>query len=143
MQTEICFGEPSRRNEEFVATDLCLRVYHHHISARWTSPSTQKNSFTTKRYVPLLCPREFLKCAFFQQQGSLCAVHCLNNLLQGNYFTAVDLGKFADDLDEAERIKMAEGGQNSEEYRKFIQVLSIFLSVILISFIQIAGPFTK
>lgn len=57
-----------------------------------------------------------------QQEGSLCAQHCLNNLLQGEYFTPVDLSSIAHQLDEEERMRMAEGGIASEEYRTFLQV---------------------
>ncbi|KPP76648.1 ataxin-3-like, partial [Scleropages formosus] len=55
------------------------------------------------------------------QEGSLCAQHCLNNLLQGEYFTPVELSSIAHQLDEEERIRMAEGGVTSEEYRTFLQ----------------------
>ncbi|XP_066281157.1 ataxin-3-like isoform X2 [Branchiostoma lanceolatum] len=57
----------------------------------------------------------------FQQEGSLCAQHCLNALLQGEYFTAVDLASFAQQLDEAERERMAEGGTTTAEYQHFLQ----------------------
>lgn len=60
--------------------------------------------------------------AVLQQEGSLCAQHCLNNLLQGEYFTPVDLSSIAHQLDEEERMRMAEGGMASEEYRTFLQV---------------------
>ncbi|KAM3595161.1 uncharacterized protein V6R79_019235 [Siganus canaliculatus] len=56
-----------------------------------------------------------------KQEGSLCAQHCLNNLLQGEYFTPVDLSSIAHQLDEEERMRMAEGGLASEEYRTFLQ----------------------
>ncbi|XP_077394035.1 ataxin-3 isoform X1 [Festucalex cinctus] len=56
-----------------------------------------------------------------KQEGSLCAQHCLNNLLQGEYFTPVDLSSIAHQLDEEERIRMAEGGMGSDEYRTFLQ----------------------
>ncbi|KAL1516674.1 hypothetical protein ABEB36_000555 [Hypothenemus hampei] len=56
-----------------------------------------------------------------KQDGSLCAQHCLNSLLQGPYFTAVDLGTLANRLDEEERAQMAEGGIDTEDYRKFLQ----------------------
>ncbi|KAL4656394.1 ataxin-3 isoform X1 [Arapaima gigas] len=56
-----------------------------------------------------------------KQEGSLCAQHCLNSLLQGEYFTPVDLSSIAHQLDEEERIRMAEGGVTSEEYRTFLQ----------------------
>ncbi len=57
-----------------------------------------------------------------QQEGSLCAQHCLNALLQGNYFTAIDLATLGQQLDDVERRTMAEAGTTSEEYQKFMQV---------------------
>ncbi|XP_065649812.1 ataxin-3 [Hydra vulgaris] len=56
-----------------------------------------------------------------KQEGSLCAQHCLNSLLQGPYFNAVDLASFAHELDEAERSTMAEGNIDSLEYKEFIK----------------------
>ncbi|XP_074647980.1 ataxin-3-like isoform X2 [Tubulanus polymorphus] len=56
-----------------------------------------------------------------KQEGSLCAQHCLNALLQGHYFTAVDLAEIAQGLDERERQQMAEGGIDSDDYRQFLQ----------------------
>ncbi|XP_066151096.1 ataxin-3-like isoform X2 [Euwallacea fornicatus] len=56
-----------------------------------------------------------------KQDGSLCAQHCLNSLLQGSYFNAVDLGSLASRLDEEEREQMAEGGVDTEDYRTFLQ----------------------
>nr|CAH7723557.1 unnamed protein product [Callosobruchus chinensis] len=56
-----------------------------------------------------------------KQEGSLCAQHCLNSLLQGPYFTAVDLSTLAQKLDDEERQRMAECGEESEEYQKFLQ----------------------
>ncbi|CAH8842413.1 unnamed protein product [Trichobilharzia szidati] len=41
-----------------------------------------------------------------KQDGSLCAQHCLNALLQGPYFTAVDLANIASQLDEQESSAM-------------------------------------
>lgn len=38
-----------------------------------------------------------------QQESALCGQHCLNNLLQGPHFTAVDLAEIANQLDEMER----------------------------------------
>ena len=35
------------------------------------------------------------------QEGSLCAQHCLNSLLQGDYYSAVDLAQIAEQLDSA------------------------------------------
>uniref|UniRef100_A0A8C1WQ10 ubiquitinyl hydrolase 1 n=1 Tax=Cyprinus carpio TaxID=7962 RepID=A0A8C1WQ10_CYPCA len=56
-----------------------------------------------------------------KQEGSLCAQHCLNNLLQGEYFSPVELSSIAEQLDEEERMRMAEGGVQTEEYRTFLQ----------------------
>ncbi|MXQ89513.1 hypothetical protein E5288_WYG000760 [Bos mutus] len=56
-----------------------------------------------------------------KQEGSLCAQHCLNNLLQGEYFIPVELSSIAHQLDEEERMRMAEGGVTSEDYRTFLQ----------------------
>ncbi|XP_056402260.1 ataxin-3 [Hyla sarda] len=56
-----------------------------------------------------------------KQEGSLCAQHCLNNLLQGEYFTPVELSSIAMQLDEQERMRMAEGGLTSAEYRTFME----------------------
>ncbi|KAK6629203.1 hypothetical protein RUM43_003020 [Polyplax serrata] len=56
-----------------------------------------------------------------EQEGSLCALHCLNALLQGPYFTAVDLAMHAQNLDDEERIRMAESGVDSLEYRTFLE----------------------
>jgi ataxin-3 len=45
------------------------------------------------------------KKVYFEKQSNdrLCGVHCLNNLLQGPYFNAVDLSEIALGLDEIER----------------------------------------
>ncbi|XP_017773431.1 PREDICTED: ataxin-3-like [Nicrophorus vespilloides] len=56
-----------------------------------------------------------------KQEGSLCAQHCLNSLLQGAYFNPVDLSSLALSLDEAERIRMAECGEESDEYQRFLR----------------------
>ncbi|CAG2100106.1 unnamed protein product [Medioppia subpectinata] len=56
-----------------------------------------------------------------KQEGSLCGQHCLNALLQAEYFTAVDLAQLAQDIDEQERHRMAEGGEHRDEYRRFIE----------------------
>jgi ataxin-3 len=45
------------------------------------------------------------KKVYFEKQSNdrLCGVHCLNNLLQGPFFNAVDLSEIALGLDEIER----------------------------------------
>uniref|UniRef100_A0A2K5XYT9 ubiquitinyl hydrolase 1 n=1 Tax=Mandrillus leucophaeus TaxID=9568 RepID=A0A2K5XYT9_MANLE len=66
-----------------------------------------------------------VEMGFHCQEGSLCAQHCLNNLLQGEYFSPVELSSIAHQLDEEERMRMAEGGVTSEDYRTFLQVLML------------------
>ena len=61
-------------------------------------------------------------CFTLQQEGSLCAQHCLNALLQGTYFTAVDLADIAKQLDASESEHMAEAGTMTKEYQTFVQV---------------------
>ena len=62
-----------------------------------------------------------------QQEGQLCGQHCLNALLQGPYYTAVDLATLAEQLDQEERRRMAEAGEQSDEYRRFINQPSRYL----------------
>lgn len=45
----------------------------------------------------------FLIFINFYLEGSLCGVHCLNNLLQGSYYTAIDLMEIAQDIDKKEK----------------------------------------
>ena len=47
-----------------------------------------------------------------QQEGALCAQHCLNALLQGQFFTPVDLSNHAHALDAEERAHGAAAGAN-------------------------------
>jgi ataxin-3 len=58
---------------------------------------------------------------FEKQEGQLCAQHCLNSLLQGPIFTAVDLAGYARQLDEEEQATMAEGGFTNPEFLRFMQ----------------------
>lgn len=46
------------------------------------------------------------------QDGLLCAQHCLNSLLQGDYYSAVDLANIAHELDTLERNYMSEAGSS-------------------------------
>lgn len=54
------------------------------------------------------------------QEGSLCAQHCLNSLLQGDYYSAVDLANIAHELDNIERNFMSEAGTSSADYHNFL-----------------------
>ncbi|XP_075228603.1 ataxin-3-like isoform X2 [Lycorma delicatula] len=56
-----------------------------------------------------------------KQEGSLCAQHCLNALLQGPYFTPVDLATLGQLMDDEERMRMAESGVDSDDYRRFLE----------------------
>lgn len=56
-----------------------------------------------------------------KQEGYLCAQHCLNALLQGPYFNAVDLANLGHQLDEEERMRMAESGVDGEDYKHFLE----------------------
>ena len=52
--------------------------------------------------------------------AGLCGVHCLNTLLQGPYFTAVDLMRFASELDEKERQTMLEMGADTNDFLRYM-----------------------
>jgi len=55
-----------------------------------------------------------------KQEGHLCAQHCLNSLLQGDYYSAVDLATIAHQLDNIEHKFMSEAGTSSKEYLNFL-----------------------
>ncbi|XP_068669235.1 ataxin-3 homolog [Aristolochia californica] len=48
------------------------------------------------------------------QESKLCAVHCVNTVLQGPFFSEFDLSALASDLDRKERQMMLEGGGGGE-----------------------------
>jgi len=58
---------------------------------------------------------------FEKQEGALCAQHALNALLQGAYFTAVDLASIARTLDNDEREVLGQGGAENPEYLRAFQ----------------------
>ncbi|KAG0229676.1 Josephin-domain-containing protein [Mortierella sp. GBAus27b] len=77
-----------------------------------------------------------------QQEGNLCAQHCLNALLQGPYFTAIDLAELARQLDQKEQDALGlfdfagspspagQRSQNMDDSGFFsVQVLSHALSI--------------
>ncbi|KAJ3096940.1 Ataxin-3 [Phlyctochytrium planicorne] len=53
------------------------------------------------------------------QEGQLCAQHALNGLLQGSYFTAVDLSSLGRDLDNAENDMMDSSEPANSDQIKF------------------------
>ncbi|ONK67690.1 uncharacterized protein A4U43_C05F2720 [Asparagus officinalis] len=50
------------------------------------------------------------------QESKLCAVHCVNTVLQGPFFSEVDLAALASDLDRSERQVMSQGGGSSGDF---------------------------
>ncbi|KAI8093421.1 ataxin 3 variant ref [Halteromyces radiatus] len=69
---------------------------------------------------------------FEKQEGNLCAQHALNALLQGNYFTAVDLAQLGRELDLKESMVRGHSvsGENYDDSGYFsIQVIQQALSV--------------
>ncbi|XP_054781373.1 ataxin-3 homolog [Prosopis cineraria] len=50
------------------------------------------------------------------QESKLCAVHCVNTVLQGPFFSEFDLAALASDLDHKERQMMVEGGVSSGDF---------------------------
>ena len=77
-----------------------------------------------------------------QQDGSLCAQHCLNSLLQGQFYSAVDLADMANELDTMEKLRMAEMGEDTPEYRQFLQV-SVFSDFVSSNIILVAATLHK
>jgi ataxin-3 len=90
-----------------------------------------------------------------KQDAALCGVHCLNSLMQGDYFTEIDLMQLARELDEQERRFMMESGTDSKEFLTFmaedsgnvadegyysIQVLTKALEVFGLHAIPILNP---
>ncbi|GLT52684.1 hypothetical protein SLA2020_260080 [Shorea laevis] len=50
------------------------------------------------------------------QESKLCAVHCVNTVLQGPFFSEFDLAALASDLDCKERQMMLQGGASSGDF---------------------------
>lgn len=67
---------------------------------------------------------------FEKQQGRLCGQHCLNNLLQGFYFSANDLATIAQMLDRKEQSlhSISESGNMDETGFFSLQVLEVALN---------------
>eukprot|EP01098_Paradermamoeba_levis_P013582 TRINITY_DN6221_c0_g1_i2.p1 TRINITY_DN6221_c0_g1~~TRINITY_DN6221_c0_g1_i2.p1 ORF type:complete len:313 (+),score=93.44 TRINITY_DN6221_c0_g1_i2:173-1111(+) len=57
---------------------------------------------------------------FESQVAGLCAVHCLNSLLQGAYFTEIDLMQVGQEFDRKEKLLMAEAGMETPEFLKYM-----------------------
>lgn len=54
------------------------------------------------------------------QESKLCAVHCVNTVLQGPFFSEFDLATIAGDLDHKEKQMMMEGGMESVDYLQYM-----------------------
>ena len=55
-----------------------------------------------------------------RQESALCGQHCLNNLLQGAFFSPADLADIAAELDALERQMMLEAGVDTPEAIAFL-----------------------
>ncbi|KAL0490685.1 ataxin [Acrasis kona] len=63
---------------------------------------------------------EFLSLIYHEKQESaLCAIHCLNNLLQQKALSEEDFTEIARSLDEKEEKLMSEMGVDTQEYRDY------------------------
>lgn len=55
-----------------------------------------------------------------QQVAALCGTHAINNLLQGPYYSEVDMANIAQSIDARERALMLESGADSADYLSFV-----------------------
>jgi ataxin-3 len=58
--------------------------------------------------------KKFMGMYHEKQIGGLCAVHCINNLLQGSEFDEIELADIAADMDRRERATLAGSGLEGE-----------------------------
>jgi hypothetical protein len=72
-----------------------------------------------------------------KQIGSLCAVHCINNLLQNGMFNEIQLGEVAIGLDSQERAAM--GGSSLEGESANVRADGFFSSQVIFAALQNAG----
>lgn len=85
-----------------------------------------------------------MACIYWERQGQdqLCAVHCLNSLLQGPFFTAVQLGEIAQSIEAEERQLGLPPGQNVSMSGFFsVQVLIHAAALYQLSVDYINPPF--
>jgi len=54
------------------------------------------------------------------QESGFCGVHCINSLLQGAYFTEVNLSEIALEMDAAEKQLMMEMGTETRDFLKYM-----------------------
>jgi len=81
---------------------------------------------------------------FEKQEAALCAQHALNMLLQGSYFTAVDLAELARELDRRESGMLnnaAATSQNMDDSGYFsVQVVQHALNVWNLELVPLRNP---
>jgi Ataxin-3 len=70
------------------------------------------------------------------QVAGLCGVHCLNTLLQGPYFTEIDLMSIAHEFDKKEKEVMAEAGTETNDFIKFVAVRSFSCASEILTHLQ-------
>ncbi|KAB5552137.1 hypothetical protein DKX38_009448 [Salix brachista] len=73
------------------------------------------------------------------QEAKLCAVHCVNTVLQGPFFSEFDLAALASELDSKERQMMQEGNVSSSSAGDYLSVESHNVSLGGDFSIQVAG----
>jgi ataxin-3 len=79
-----------------------------------------------------------------KQSGQLCAQHALNSLLQGPYFSAVDLSEIASKLDQQESALNSKLPENMDDTGYFsIQVISEALDIFKLEMIHIESDSVK
>ena len=57
---------------------------------------------------------------FERQRANLCGQHCLNNLMQGQFFDVSMLGDIASGLDAEERALMMEAGADTPDALRYL-----------------------
>jgi ataxin-3 len=72
-----------------------------------------------------------------KQIGSLCAVHCINNLLQNGMFNEIQLGEVANGLDQQERAAM--GGTSLERESANVRADGFFSVQVIFAALQNVG----
>lgn len=70
----------------------------------------------------MMAARQRDPLVYWEKQGAdrMCALHCLNSVLQGPHFTEAELSAIGLELDQKERQLMAEGGTSSADYQAFL-----------------------
>lgn len=103
-----------------MASDGGCRFLHFHLIDETETESKQQ----TQQRIGFPQMSDLTSIYHETQEGLLCAQHALNSLLQGPYFTAVDLASLAADLDNQEARALAEGsteGTDSKDYQNFLK----------------------